>query len=360
MNNALGNNSKAVNTADDEATISGQMRTNNASYANVTRSSTVIASSKATNTVTERVPSISDSQDIARSHVEQGGLLRSGKRRLALPCPIITAPNRTLDVPQPSSPAVPCWATISKVEQTVLLKPKKDQPAEETKSDICAESDPVAFAVKDIWLKENGEVAVRCGTSDFALNLVKAAVAAFSGKYNVEIQKLLKPRIKIIGFSEDMSEEAVVINLKKRNSLDDQCELKVVRMTKNEKRNQMSATIETDARGYDILMKLQRVNLGWERCRVIDTTNALRCFNCSEFRHKAVDCRKPACCPKCAGHHMAEECKADFVKCINCHLENTKRATGELLNIAHAAWSNECPLNRKRLNKARQRIDFSS
>lgn len=252
----------------------------------------------------------------------------------------------------------------SKMEQTVLFKPKMEQSAEQTKSEICAKLDPVAFAVKDVRLREYGEVSVRCGTKDLASDLVKSATAIFSEKYSVEMQKLLKPRLKIIGFSDNLTEEALLDKLKKQNNLMEVTDLKVVRITKNEKRrsNNMSAVLETDSRGFDILIKRQRVYLGWERCRLVDATDAMRCFNCSEFRHKASVCTKPACCPKCAGDHKVDECEADFEKCINCHLENAKRTTDydELLDIDHSAWSYDCPVFQKCLAIARQRIDFSS
>lgn len=94
----------------------------------------------------------------------------------------------------------------------------------------------------------------------------------------------------------------------------------------------------------------------------MDATDALRCFNCSEFQHRAATCMKPACCPKCAGGHRVEDCDADFEKCINCHLENVQRSSkhDDLLDVAHSAWSHDCPINLKRLARARQKIDFAS
>lgn len=160
-----------------------------------------------------------------------------------------------------------------------------------------------------------------------------------------------------------MDEEKLIACLKKQNQAADLLEMKVIRITHNENRktNQMSAILETDAFGFDALMKLQRVNLGWERCKVLEATDVMRCFNCSEYGHKAASCIKPACCPKCSGEHKIDECKETREKCINCHHENAKRQTSheELLGITHSAWSSECPIFLKHLKKARLRIDFS-
>lgn len=160
-----------------------------------------------------------------------------------------------------------------------------------------------------------------------------------------------------------MDEEKLLDCLRKQNQGTSLLEMKVIRITRREKRksNQMSVILETDARGFDVLMKLQRVNLGWERCRVIEATDVMRCFNCSEYGHKAALCAKPACCPKCSGGHKVDACEQELEKCINCHNANTKRQVphDELLDIIHSSWSNECPIFVKHLKKARQRIDFS-
>lgn len=343
----------------------GRVNVLNASYADVMRSSTNTASKKRKNSARSAA---SDSLQTASTNIEHGGLLRSGKRRrIVLPLKNDNAPNT------PSSTLSPAFVlpldklkksnAVEKMEQTVLFKPKQDQSSEKTKSEICGKLDPVSFAVRDVRIREYGEVAVRCDSKDLALKLVNAASVVFSGKYNIELQKPLKPRIKIIGFTDEMSEEELLSKLRKQNSSLENFDLRVIRVMKNDKRksNQMSAILETDARGFETMTKLQRVYLGWERCRLVDATDALRCFNCSEFQHKAAVCTKPVCCPKCAGDHKASECEADYEKCINCHLENAKRTCDydELLDVAHPAWSYDCPVYRKRLSKARQRVDFS-
>lgn len=186
----------------------------------------------------------------------------------------------------------------------------------------------------------------------------------FADKYVVEIQRPLKPRVKVIGFSKEVSEEEFLPKLMKQNRGLECFSMKVVRIIKNETRssNQVSAILETDARGFEELIDRQRLYIGWERCRVIEATDVLRCFNCSEYGHKAASCTKTACCPKCAGDHQVSECQNDFAKCINCHLMNTNRTSpyDKLLDVSHSSWSLDCPIFAKRLNSARQRIDFSA
>lgn len=366
IENAPRNNDQQFVT--DNATQRSSSRTtsaNNVSFADVTRNSANQSIMKEKVAVSEGTPSIS--VPMAPAH-ELGGLLRSGRRRNNPVNSNTAIPSTPVMSPIPPDPATPRTQqaksnAVAKLEQTVLFKPKKNQSADKTKDDISAKFDPVAFAVKDVWLRDFGEVAVRCGSKDLALKMVSSASTVCAEKYIIEMQKPLKPRIKIIGFSKDLNHEVLVDKLKQQNNLTTSFDLKVVRVTRNEKRksNQMSAVIETDATGFITLMKLRRVYLGWERCRLVDATDALRCYNCSEFQHKASACTKAACCPKCAGGHKAEECDSDYEKCINCHMENAKRTSKhDLLDVSHAAWSLDCPINQKHLARARRRIDFSS
>ncbi|XP_055551318.1 uncharacterized protein LOC129733822 [Wyeomyia smithii] len=310
-------------------------------------------------------------RDAAESanNTSEGGLLRSGKRRNNVQLPMNNPISTPLLQPLPfvscQSPCSPQRksSTIMKMEQTVLIKPNAAQPADATKSDICEKLDPIEFAVKELRMKESGEVVIRCENQHLASKLFKAATDRLSEKYTVSTPKPLKPRLKIVGFSKSMNEEKLVDCLKKQNQAASSLDIQVIRITCNDKRksNQMTAILETDARGFDVLMNLERVILAWDRCRVTEATDVGRCFNCSEYGHKAAACAKPPCCPKCSGDHKIDQCQEDAKKCVNCHQFNTKRQPppDELLDVTHSSWSSDCPIYQKQLKKARQRIDFS-
>lgn len=93
---------------------------------------------------------------------EDGGLLRSGKRRRNIVNQSNDNVTRTpLLLPHPQDSPCPRSPqrksnTVLKMEQTVLIKPNQTQPAETTKRVICEKLDPVEFAVKELRLKETG------------------------------------------------------------------------------------------------------------------------------------------------------------------------------------------------------------
>lgn len=306
--------------------------------------------------------------------VEEDGLLRSGKRRKIPSQTDHAAVNNNANVFMVSNTennsatrdernkiATPRKSgTVVKIEQTVLIKPKLAQNPDVTKSDIRENIDPVAFCVKAVRYKEDGEAAVRCESKQCALKLVEAASNILTDKYDITILKPLKPRVKIFGLSDTLSADEILDKLKKQNNLPDSADVKVIRLLKNDNRL-TGAVLETDAVTFDCLINRQRVNVGWDRCKVVEEINVNRCYNCTEFGHKAANCEKPMCCPKCAGDHKANDCKSDFEKCANCDRANKQREStlDEVVDINHSAWSRECPIFKRRARNARLKIDYS-
>lgn len=354
----------------------------NISYADVTRSSlnapTALnkrkGSATPSNSSSHRIDSNTPVGAAPRDRLlcandDDRGWLRSGKRRRIKSTTVVNSGNLVPNQSRPAEvvvPPAPKTSMITKIEQTVLIKPLNSQSVEKTKHEIQQKLDPVTFAVKDVRFKESGEASIRCESRELALNLVSAAKELLSN-YSVEIQNALKPRVNITGFAESVTQNELVRTMRKQNAslqdLKDE-EMRVIRLKKNEKHisNPMSALVEVDSSLFVKLVKLQRVNIAWNRCRVVEDINVNQCYNCFEFGHKARDCTAPACCPKCADCHDFDECESDFQKCVNCSKHNRERHIDDenQLDIAHSSWSSNCPILQRRRNRARQRIDYSS
>lgn len=301
---------------------------------------------------------------VATDQDDDRGWLRSGKRRGSKSSSTTNVKLNPIKSTVISNSPAPKTSAITKIEQTVTFKPIEVQSAEITKRDIQQKLDPVSFAVKNVHFKDTGEASIRCESRELALRMMSAAKKVLSEKYAIDIQNALKPRVKIIGFDESVSKDKLVDTIKKQNSTLQDVDMNVVRLKKNErhKSNPMTALVEVDASLLVKLIKLQRVNVGWFRCRVVEDINVNQCYNCFEYGHKACDCTAPACCPKCAECHEFNECESDFQKCVNCYNHNRQFKLNEenQLDIAHSSWSTDCPIFLRRLNRAKQRIDYSS
>lgn len=174
------------------------------------------------------------------------------------------------------------------------------------------------------------------------------------------MQESLRPRIKILGLSAETQSDDLLVKLKKQNNLPERCEIKIIRLIEKRKSNSasFSALVETDAFTFDLLLKMKKVNVGWDRCKIVEAVDVLRCFKCSSYGHKANACLNALCCPKCGEEHEVTNCLSNVERCVNC-MKTKKDGSLEQTSTSHAAWSTECPIFQKRLKNMRQRIDYS-
>lgn len=98
------------------------------------------------------------------------------------------------------------------------------------------------------------------------------------------------------------------------------------------------------------LLKLKRIDLGWERCRVEEKVTLDKCYKCQEFGHKLSQCKKEAVkrkCLKCGDEgHITSKCEATEMKCYIC---------GEMGEKGHRADSMKCKVYREMVYKKKER-----
>lgn len=106
-------------------------------------------------------------------------------------------------------------------------------------------------------------------------------------------------------------------------------------------------------------MQVQKLNIGWEKCRVFDGTDIIQCFKCQGYNHKSSDCKNEEICYKCHGSHKSKECKKEIInKCINCIKANKRLNMG--LDENHVTSNKECPVYQNKLNYKKKRLGLSA
>lgn len=119
-----------------------------------------------------------------------------------------------------------------------------------------------------------------------------------------------------------------------------------------------NAKLLIDKESYEKVMSLQKINVGWERCRVFDGTEVVQCFKCKGFNHKAADCKSEEICYKCHGNHKSNDCdKEILIKCINCIRMNKKLNLG--LDENHTTSNKECPVYQNKLRNKKKRFGLN-
>ena len=85
---------------------------------------------------------------------------------------------------------------------------------------------------------------------------------------------------------------------------------------------------------------LQKIALGYVKCKVYEVNTSSRCYRCQRHGHFADACQNKLACSRCSGDHKADECPTPIVfKIVNCVI-NGKTV------VNHASYSSLCPYNK--------------
>lgn len=172
-----------------------------------------------------------------------------------------------------------------------------------------------------------------------------------SDKYEIKIPRDYKPRLFITDMHFEKNSDELIECLKNQNKCLEQGEIKVIKQysVKNNTKTYYNAIVEVDEGMFTSVMKLDKLNIGWERCRFYDGVNVTTCFKCKGYNHIATNCKSEEVCSKCLGKHKTTECnETPKNKCINCIKANEKLNLG--LDENHLCNSRDCPVYLKHLS----------
>jgi len=173
------------------------------------------------------------------------------------------------------------------------------------------------------------------------------------------IHRLRKPRIIILNVPEEINmtniEKTIIRQNPELNLTEGSVIPKFIYETKRKNRN---AVVEVAAGTRKTILQT-KIKLGWQRCRTDDYVTVTRCFKCSKYNHRTMNCRGETTCSLCAGSHTTKECKRDTktYKCINCEIYNKHNPT-KMISSAHSALDKECPSLQIVLQRNRQNTEY--
>jgi hypothetical protein len=99
---------------------------------------------------------------------------------------------------------------------------------------------------------------------------------------------------------------------------------------------------------YSDILVNEVLKIKWNKCRVVDNLNLIKCFKCSGFNHYADQCKNEIAFPKCSEKHAYNECKSECVRCVNCTVAN--KNYNLKLSVDHPSWSKECKVLQRKIN----------
>lgn len=234
-----------------------------------------------------------------------------------------------------------------------------EQTSDKTQDELRNVINPIVSNIRGTRKIKNGAVLVTCEDSSSSRKCQEDIISKLGNKYKVKPVDENKPLLKIIGLYSKMSEEQLASNICAQNdSCDENSIIKIIEM--KEQRNGITAIVETDIKSYENILKIGRLNIEFERCRVFPYVKITRCFKCQEYGHIAKFCKKSEhICGKCGEAHKSDECTSETIKCVNCLYAKDVLKINLDIDVNHCSWSFKCPVYERKqkgmLNRTRFR-----
>ena len=124
------------------------------------------------------------------------------------------------------------------------------------------------------------------------------------------------------------------------------------------KRNITNLVIEV---GPQIRQKLlnTKLKIGWHICNMRDYVAVSRCYKCSKYNHRAIDCRGEETCPLCMEGQAIKACTAqpsDY-KCVNCVNFNKQNGNAKVRQN-YSSLDKTCPSLQAAIQKYKLNIEY--
>lgn len=171
--------------------------------------------------------------------------------------------------------------------------------------------DPVdlKIGVKRLKKVSRGGVLIEVPTQDEydKLELEVQSNLVLKDKFKIRKAEKIKPEIIVYGLDDTIPNEEVIQRLESQNDALKEAEMKVEFRMKT--KNGMNTIISINAEAFRKIIKIERVNLGWERFRIKEVLRPLQCYKCQMYGHLAKYCRNKQKCSNCGDEeHIFKEC----------------------------------------------------
>ena len=261
----------------------------------------------------------------------------------------------------------PTFAQIVDSRSAVVITPKEPlQAGKSTKSEAFSKINPAdsSISINRVRSRKDGGIVVGCRNSEDVKKFCDLAKNRLAENFVVREVHTPQPKIKIVGITEELSEEELIQCLKIQNEpyicSDSDCKILKFWHTKNNN-HIFQAIVELDIATYKRLLEKisehhdKRLLVGYDSCVMYDALEPTRCFNCSGFNHTSKNCNTKKACPKCSQEHDLSDCESSALKCINC-LNNSSSSSNSTITVGHAALDKNCPIYKNKLSGFRARI----
>lgn len=179
-------------------------------------------------------------------------------------------------------------------DAVVIIKPKNmEQKSDITRTEIKTTMDSTNMDVAGLRNVTKEGVFIHCKNKEASAKVQQKVKQKLGASYEVIIPDQRRPRIKIVGMTEKLTDEQLTDKIRAQNdTVQEGSNLKVI-FTGNMvgKKDGYFSVLEIDEPAFIKFMANGKINIGWDRCKVFEAFRFLIWFECHGCNHVTNDCK---------------------------------------------------------------------
>lgn len=168
---------------------------------------------------------------------------------------------------------------------------------------------------------------------------IKTTMQVLADKVKISVPRRRRKRVLLLSLETDMAEGVVLDSIRavlEENGIQELKEIEVIRKY-NTRAGKINWVLDVDNDCFSCLMEKKRLCIDFDRYRVVEYVQIVRCYKCQAYGHTSTRCLGTQKCTRCAGDHRQSDCTINEESCANCILEDGENDSG------HRADSPKCP-----------------
>jgi hypothetical protein len=243
----------------------------------------------------------------------------------------------------------------------MTITSKLNKTPEATKELIKSKINPTEMKVGISTFKtlKDGRILIQAGSKEEIERIRNSITDKCGEEMEAKVHDLRNPRLVLYNIPEDVTLENATKIIREQNpELQMEENDMTTKFIYKTKRNTRNLVIEVNSHTRKQILST-RMKIGWEICKADDYIHVNRCFNCSGYNHRHVECKREQACPLCTGRHKLRECSSsqNDYKCINCVTFN-KYNHSKPICTNHTSLDKNCPSLQALITKFKQNTDY--
>lgn len=212
------------------------------------------------------------------------------------------------------------------------------------------EAEKIGGAPKAVKVMRDGKLRIVAKDEEHGNRIVREMVNIEG--VDARKMKSIDPMIMITGVDSSILEEELKKQIERNNEGIKEEDMKIIKRFRCRNPWKTNWVVRLPGAKFREIIKKGKINIGCESLFVEEYVGVLMCFRCCRYGHLSTRCMEPEVCYNCGREHGGGSCTERELRCINCW-----RAYGR--EEGHGARSQECPVYKINMEKARRATDYN-